>query len=208
MARYNEILVGRINRGLQKYFGIKGDAPVPQLAGDVSVNHQLFSGVENRYLEGWDRYGAGVNVTPVAANMSGIRFRNPVGSNLVAVLERVSMNEAQNDVIAVRMGTIANDLTTVQATSFNRLDSRSRPGPTCILSQQATAPAVPALTNQFTIDAPDLLGHTTYVLQLTDDQEITLLPGDGFQLEATTVNQNLRGFIWWRERFLEESERT
>jgi hypothetical protein len=140
--------------------------------------------------------------------MSGVRLRNPAGSNVVAVLERVSMNEAQNDVIAVRWGTQGADLAVVQALNFNRLDSRSRPGPTLIFSNQATAPAVPVLTNQFTIEAADLLGHTSYVLMNDENQELVMLPGDAIQIEATTVNQNLRVFIWWRERFLEDSERT
>jgi hypothetical protein len=208
MALYNEILVGRFNRFLQKLFAMKGGPPAPQLATEITPSFPLFSGAENRYLEAWDRYAAGVNVGPAAANMSGVRLRNPAGSNVVAVLERVSMNEAQNDVIAVRWGTQGADLAVVQALNFNRLDSRSRPGPTLIFSNQATAPAVPVLTNQFTIEAADLLGHTSYVLMNDENQELVMLPGDAIQIEATTVNQNLRVFIWWRERFLEDSERT
>src|SRR5437879_1331505 len=115
MARYNEILVGRFNRFLQKVFAMKGEPPAPQLAGEISPNFQLFSGVENRYLEAWDRFAAGVNVAPVAGNLSGIRLRNPAGSNIVAVLERVTFNEAQNDIVAVRWGTQGADLSTVQA---------------------------------------------------------------------------------------------
>jgi len=42
----------------------------------------------------------------------------------------------------------------------------------------------------------------------TDIQEITLLPGDALQVEDTVVNQQVVVSFIWRERLLEESERT
>jgi hypothetical protein len=40
-----------------------------------------------------------------------------------------------------------------------------------------------------------------------EHQELTLLPGDSYSLSATP-NTALQAGFWWRERFLEESERT
>jgi hypothetical protein len=42
---------------------------------------------------------------------------------------------------------------------------------------------------------------------LTDDQEITLLPGDTFDMRSVTVNAGLTINVIWRERFLEDTER-
>jgi hypothetical protein len=207
MARFNEILAGRYNRFLQKLFVLKGGPPAPQLSSEIGVGIVLFNGVENRYLETWDRFGQGVNVAAAATFLSGIRLRNPPGSNVIAVLERVGFSETLADVIAVRWGTATTDLATLQGGVGNRLDARQRPNPTLILSSQNTAATVPALTGQFTIEAPDIPAKTPVQLLAFEDQELTMLPGDAMQLEASTVNQNLRGFFWWRERALEESER-
>ena len=44
---------------------------------------------------------------------------------------------------------------------------------------------------------------------IVDDlQELPLLPGDAMQVRNNTVNQFVSGIVWWRERALEDSERT
>src|SRR6266851_4747570 len=64
MARFNEILVGRYNRSLQKLLSMKGQAVMPQLASELQPTFSFFSGAENRYLESWERFG---NRQPPAA---------------------------------------------------------------------------------------------------------------------------------------------
>src|SRR5689334_14381216 len=103
MARFNEILVGRYNRFAQKLLQIKGDAPVPQLAGDIQLSMPLYSGAENRYLESWDRYGVGVLVAAQVGINSGARLRNPLGANLVIVVERIVVSEPAGDAILLEM---------------------------------------------------------------------------------------------------------
>jgi hypothetical protein len=41
-----------------------------------------------------------------------------------------------------------------------------------------------------------------------EDHEITLLPGDALDVANGVANQALGVTFWWRERFLEDSERT
>src|SRR5437016_6340246 len=92
MALYNEILTGRYNRFLQKLFSIKGEAPSPQLSGEIGPTFSLFNGVENRYLETWQRFvivaGTG---TPAAGNRAAVRIRMNVGSGVIAVVEKLSV---------------------------------------------------------------------------------------------------------------------
>jgi hypothetical protein len=203
MARYNEILVGRINRGLQKYFGIKGDAPVPQLAGDVSVNHALFTGVENRYLEGWGIFGATFGVAASPGNPSGLRVRNPAGSNVVAVIEKFTIWESVVDTVVVMdFGPMATDLSSVDV-AF-RMDTRGPARPMVQISHQVTAPAQ---TNQV-FEFPLGTINVPYELITYENQEIPLFPGDGLQIRTGAVNTLVQSGIRWRERFLEESERT
>src|SRR5260370_12541687 len=94
MAQLNEILVGRVSRGLQKLFGIKGSSPVSTMAPEVMPIHPLFNGVENRYLDGWNRFGADFNQPAVAASQGGIRLRNPATSNVIAIFEKIAMANA------------------------------------------------------------------------------------------------------------------
>jgi hypothetical protein len=212
MARYNEILVGRINRGLQKYFGIKGDAPVPQLAGDVAVNHQLFSGAENRYLEGWEKYGSAVAVAAAAANTSCVRFRNPVGSNIAAVIEILLISEtvADANLVLRKSQGVTTDLAVVPGILGTNFDDRGRIAPTIVLSQQNTAVGPPALggTNENSVLQMAMLASSPINLIFNDVAELPVMPGTGLQINCGVVNQALNVTFWWRERFLEEAERT
>jgi hypothetical protein len=56
----------------------------------------------------------------------------------------------------------------------------------------------------------EAIGVNNIVVQhiFTDIQEIPLLPGDAIQVRTNGVNVTLQTSLWWRERFLEESERT
>src|SRR5260370_24014979 len=110
MAYTNEILVGRVNRGLQKLFGIKGPSPVPQLASDVQAVHPLFNGVENRYLDGWNRFGAQTSQGASVGNISGFRIRNPSTSNVIAVFEKIAVSTSVAGDVFIRIGAQAADL--------------------------------------------------------------------------------------------------
>src|SRR5260370_38399849 len=88
MARYNEILVGRYNRMLQKLFGMKGGVVAPQLASEISAAFPLFSGVENRYLESWNRFTSVVNQVALAGTPAQCQLRNTT-SNVIAVIDKL-----------------------------------------------------------------------------------------------------------------------
>jgi hypothetical protein len=208
MARFNEILVGRYNRAIQKLFSMKGSAPAPQLASEISTAFVFFYGAENRYLEGWERFGISVTVGASPANIACHRIRNPGGSNVVAVLEKIEIGSSSTDTPQLVHGTTIVDLGTVQPLTNSNFDSRGRPTPTCIVSSQASAAAAPAMTNQRSIAQPNLSAVSNYDIINTDICEIPLLPGDGYQVQSITVNLQLLVSFWWRERFLEDSERT
>jgi hypothetical protein len=200
MAGYNEILVGRFNRGLQKLFSIKGGPPVPTLGSEIMPIHPLASGVENRYLEGWNRFSSFFNLAAAVGFNSDARIRNPKANNVIAVLEKITVasNVAQN--IALSLGTQVVDFAAGIISPAARLDARiGTQASSLILSQQNSAVTVPS--NQVGI------ANTAAVdLILFVDQEITLLPGDGFELHSIPNSSLVVSFIV-RERFLEDSER-
>src|SRR5216117_1814690 len=113
MATYNEILVGRFNRFLQKYLSMKGDAPAVQLAADWQPTIEFDAGVELRYLQSWNRYAVLQATVAQAANTSGVRLRNPSTSNVIAVIEQLAVSASVADNIDVSQGAVATDYNTI-----------------------------------------------------------------------------------------------
>lgn len=207
MAIYNEILVGRFARGLQKLFGIKGEVPTKQLSGEIISVHPLLNGVENRYLEGWNRFGARVSSVAVAAVVSFSRLRNPAGSNVIAVLEKISfVSGSAADQPFFSIESLNTDLTSAVAYTTQQLDNRGQKNPTLIASVQQTSasPYSGTIFEQVSLNA---ISTPSYVNVINDvNQELTLLPGMTITFSSNNVNQQLTPHVWWRERNLEESE--
>src|SRR5260370_42195617 len=110
MARFNEILIGRWNRYLQKLCSIKGGPPAPQLAYDITATLEIDqSAVESRFLLGWNRFGFGLQLAGAIGNPSQIRLRNPTGSGVIAVIESIIIFASPNDRIQLTYTAIATD---------------------------------------------------------------------------------------------------
>lgn len=204
MARVNEIFSGRYNRFMQKLFSMKGGPPAPQLASEVQMVHPLFHGVENRGLEGWDRFGILGSATGGAGQNAAVRFRNPAGSGMVAVVEKLTVfiTVADNNFL-LEQGAAAADLSNLIALNITRWDARGRSGPTAILSQQ---PAALGLLQNVKHQAA--LGvQVMYDYISSHDQEMPVLPGDAIQLRTVSLNLTLISSWWWRERAIEDSEK-
>jgi hypothetical protein len=95
------------------------------------------------------------------------------------------------------------DLATLVAPVNNRFDARGRQQPTLIISRTTLGAAIAPNQWQGTVAI-----NTEINIIITDIQEVTLLPGDAMSMGANTVNVPLTANLWWRERALEESERT
>ena len=205
MAIYNEILVGRFNRSLQKLFGIKGSPPVRQVAGEISPTHTLAAGVELRFLEQWNRYGFATFVAAAAGINGTLRIRNPVGSNVLFVLEKASAGgEGASDSVRLGMVETNADLVASATGINNRIDRRQgSTGSNAILSNSdLTHPGSTISTLIGVIPAVTMYEFITY-----ENQEIPVLPGQAVDLWAGAVNQQVICSLLWRERYLEESER-
>jgi hypothetical protein len=207
MARFNEILAGRYNRFLQKLFVMKGTVPAPQLGGEVMPILPFFSGVEHRYLEGWERFIMFTFQNGAGASNAAVRFRNPAGSNVVACIEKFMDANVGNATVnneQVWLSNATTDFSTLTVMTNTRLDLRTRPQPTCILSTQANLAA--GVGSQ--VSSYQTLPNTNYDFIVDEGQEITLLPGASIDVRNLTVNQSVAVTWIWRERFLEDSERT
>src|SRR5713226_1397388 len=129
MAIYNEILVGRYARMLQKLFSIKGGVPAKQLAGEITPAFTLFSGAEHRYLESWGLFASSIIQAAVAAQFSQVQWRNPPGSNVIAVFHMLVATGQAADQPLVQLLPSTVDLGTIVALTASRMDPRGNPQP-------------------------------------------------------------------------------
>jgi hypothetical protein len=209
MARFNEILSGRFNRALQKLLSRTGGPPAAQLATEIATNIQFNQmGNDFRYLEGWDIFGNQVALAASVGNTAGYRLRNPAGSNCIAVVEKVSFESSLGTDVIMRVSTALNqpgvDLGNVASGAVLDLRSQRVPGSTIIPSNANPSVAFGAPFYRWSL-AANANGLDAIV---TDNQELLILPGTAIQFETNVVNTAFAISARWRERFLEDSERT
>jgi hypothetical protein len=200
MAVYNEIGIGRWNRFIQKLTDIKGSPPARQLASEIVVVHPIFHGVENRYLESWDRFGQGLTNGAIAAQQSGVRLTNPSGSNVIAVVEKAMASCSTSEFVNLEYGNVG--ATLASTTNGIPMENRGRSASTCIVSFNVAALSTLNVIAQFQPAATtgwDFIADTI--------QEISLPPGTSIQIDGNLVNTAISVSFWWRERFLEPAER-
>lgn len=213
MAVYNEVQVGRYVRFLQKFLGIKGRQPAPlAYSGELGTVWPLFHGCENRYLEGWNQFGFATALAASAANQNAFQFRNPATSGIVAVFTKLKIGttNATGITYITSLGPATTDLAGgVLAMTGARFDPRGNPTPNTVFSFVQT-PAPGDLANS--IDRSNIGAAAGFNSELdiivTDIQEIPLLPGDALRFRVSNLNVESEGVFWWRERVMEESERT
>jgi hypothetical protein len=206
MAGYNEILVGRYNRMLQKLLSMKGGAAMNTLSGELAATLSVFYGVENRYLESWGRFGVAIaQAAGGAGTRASFRIDNPKGSNIIAVIEKLIVTSffGVNDAPILQYSIVsAGDQASTIVTTNTGLDNRGSSSPNLHVTAQATAQAVVGVT----IHQINLAAGVSTELVLYENQELTLLPNSSYTMYSTVLNQGLNGVIWWRERVMEESE--
>jgi hypothetical protein len=205
VARYNEILVGRYNRFLQKFLSMKGGPPAPQLASEIGPTIALFSGVENRYLEQFELFAATTTLAASVGNNGAVQIRNPANSNVIAVIEKITVSTTAAGEIVVSVGS---GIDLVTFTAVARGDGRSRANPAMIASASNAA---------LTANLGNLIwrnfvpANTASDLINDENQEIPLTATGGtgaIRITSSSANVGVSAAIWWRERLLEESERT
>ncbi len=208
MAKFNEILVGRFNRALQKTFGMKGGPPSAQLATEIQPNISMFWGNEQRYFEGWGRFGVAPGIAAGAAGTrAAFRIDNPKGSNVLAVIEKLIItapaglvDSPQVTYSIISGGPFASTVITVNT----GLDNRGPQTPQLSVTARNDVNSVAGVT----IHQVNLTAGGSIEVILDDDQELTLLPNSSYSIYSSTLAQGLNATIWWRERALEDSEKT
>jgi hypothetical protein len=209
MALFNEIQVGRFNRYLQKLLAIKGGPPVPTLSSDLQASYNIDPGAEDRYLLGWDLFGIKQTQPATAAQANILELRNPAGSNVCAVVTAAGDSAAlANSII---LGLIPKPTTPIDQANLRSTvawDARGRTASSCILSDASGGAPNLAFGGTALGLAQVDQGVNYYVNLIPTGEEVPLMPGSIMYVLSVTVNQANRPFFHWRERFLEDSERS
>jgi hypothetical protein len=205
MAVFNEILVGRFNRALQKLTGIKGGPPSRQLGSEIMPTFCFPWGNELRYLEGWAMHTWATVLAASPANLNAAMLRNPVGSGVVAVFHKLvcSNNGAANDSFILSQGPRTTDLPTpVTLPAPSVFDLRFGSSALIASTQQAAGPGTAPPDRLFISNV--IASSSDIIIDAAD--EIPLLPGGAISFRNQLVNNATSFAFWWRERMLEESE--
>ena len=200
---FNEILVGRLNRWAQKLLVIKNTA-LRSLSPDLQAVLPIFQGVEERYLQGWNRFMVTVTVNAVAAQFGSFELRNPSNSALVAVIEKINILPGATSLARVLIAAISTDFGTGAPNNGTRLDPRGNPGSGMSLTSGTNATLLGQAV--FRELATTTFPETPFIV--TANQELTVLPGDACILQLELANTQCSFAIMWRERPLESSELT
>jgi hypothetical protein len=202
MARYNEILVGRYNRFLQRLLSMKGGPPSPQLASEIQPQMDLEAvPVELRFLLGWHLYHQTVQQLASPANTSGVQIRNPLTSGAVAVITslQISVSAGETVDISQTFGGVTADLTNVFG--GQRADSRAKLNPVLIPSSFAPVADLAGL-----VFAATIVISNPYEFLNKEYDAIPMFPGHTLRIVGQAVNTDLRVHFKWRERPIEEGE--
>src|SRR5437879_1103854 len=205
MAIYNEILAGRFARGIQKIFSMKGGVPTRQLSGEVMATFQIdkSTALENRSIHSVRSFAYPARVTGGVAQLAAVRFRNPTGSNVVAILEKFLITGTTTDTIrATRGATGTGDLTTNDSANQCIRDLRLGPVSGAIITSFRTNYVQQAVR---WIEVDVAINQNYDVIQKPSD-EFVIAPGDLVTIQSTTAAAILDVTVFWRERTLEESE--
>jgi len=208
LPRTNEVRVGRFNRHLQKLLSMKGAAPASTLSKEISAHIVLedASAADQRYLQSWETFGTAQNVAAATGFNSGGELRNPAGSNLIAVVERISFSASAAERVEFSVGAKTVSLPVLDVTVG--YDGRTRQfGAGLIASHN---PVGSGLTGLGVVGFSDFNATTSPPIELifTEDQEFALLPGFAAQIRGLTVTTGIAITWKWRERYLEDSERS
>jgi len=202
---YNEIQVGRFNRLIQKLLSMKGRATMNIMSPELQAVLPLFHGPEDRYLEGWNEFGHGGQVVAPGGAIAAKRLRNPVGSNALILVTKVSFGNVLADQPFINRFFTSLDLNNNPFTgALYDIRTGQAAASVGIISTQTGAAGSPGATIW-----QGVIPANGYIEAFNEeDQFFPILPGDSLSIYSNAVTQSPFITMMWRERFLEDSERT
>lgn len=194
---FNEILQGRLPRGIQRFFGIQGDAPAPQLSQLVTPTYNLTTlPADHQYLFDIRMCSRFFDNTGDATHPGQVQLYNPTGSGQLVILKGFWLTGVASPQLLQIRDTNSGALLALNqqgvvadARWFPRVAVASIRG----ASDQAAAGVICGLLETGS-------GWTPY--------EYVLTPGTWLTLVTSLNAQRVAGMFVWVERGLPELERS
>lgn len=186
-----DIKRSRFNDYLLRLLGMETNPPAPTLAGEIQpiIEVEPYN-LESYWLSGHKLCGSFVSGSAGVATVTQARLRNPAGSGIVAIVEKLIVSSSGNDNFDLSVGATTSDYGTINTRGFR--DGRIGGLPTCIMSQTLGAGIAPQ------IGRVHLLAFNPVTIY-----EVAVLP-PGASLEFNWASNSVAqlGLIHWRERAL------
>jgi hypothetical protein len=202
VALFNESLVGRFNRGIQRLHNMKGGTPAPQVTPEIGHNIILENDrPEHHYLVGSVLAAGLVDVAAVAAQTNNHRLRNPGGSGVMIVVEEVMISSTGAAPLSAALTFQDADLATGLGFKVLRdLRGRNSGDMTRVVGLISRSNNVAPVGQTFASMITAANFPTLWPLK------IVLPPGTTLDFNSTGVNIETIVTYVWRERALEPSE--
>jgi len=209
VAGFNEIQIGRLNSVLHKLLDMKEGAPAPSLSSDITAMLALeVDRPEWKFLGGEKLCVAPFLPTAVANNMGQGSLFNPVGSNVLCIIEDwvLTVQSTNTFTAEVRVDTseIGGTLRSGQLMD-GRWGTPNTVFPTCRVRDNATG----VLVGGFLLANWRGSGSLATVSATRPPAlPFILLPGLAYTVGYVqgVANANVFGYFRWRERAFEPSE--
>lgn len=207
LARFNEILVGRFNRALQKLSAIKGEVPAPQMASEIMPVFPIPLDVDFRYLESKHTFASANTQNGVAAQFGFVQLFNPTKSGILVVVTKAwCLPKLVAD--QPYFGFQANSSALGSVSSSVRLDARI--GTNALPSATSNTGTVASFGSNVRLGQAQLTATSDRMIDfiLTDATHVPVLPGDSVFIASNVVNTAFSAGFIWHERPLDEAEQS
>lgn len=195
----SQIQTGRYSDLLRRLLSMKGVTDVAsELSPEISPIFVLESErPEWEFLKNEKLMSNVFAPSPVAAQQTAVRIRNPSGSGAVAVFTRMWLSAAIPIGFIAERNTDQGNLTTVLPTVARDTRTQELNASALVASQTSNAAA-----SGSSFWSSNLIGDTPAINNIP----FILTPGNQIQITSLTVNAGLRGTLDWRERRLDVLE--
>lgn len=191
----NEILQGRLPRGIQRFFGIQGQTAVPQLSNEVMPTYDITnSPTDHLYLFDVRVCARFFDNTGDATNPGQVQLYNPTGSGQLVLVKGFWLTGIASPQLVQIRDVNASTLLALNSQGVT-CDTRWLPRvAVCQIRGAANAPAAGTVLGVVETGS----GWTPF--------EYVLTPGTWLGLSSSLNTQRVCGMFVWHERTMPELE--
>lgn len=193
MPGFNELGRGKLGIGLEKLFGISVAGALRSMSPELSAVAQLPVSVEELMgVSGFGRWSSGFDIQALAGSFARWQIRNPVGSGVLVILERVSCGgSVLSSFVADGGYATITDLGTGALSDFRDGRTKPRGGGAAIVTHERSVVLAPTSASVVA------LASVQVEIPICP---IILLPGNAYLFGCTSANTTCFVTMVWRER--------